>query len=181
MQGNGVNLQGFVSNISCLTNLLETLESWTASLDNRNMLGVDTVYLDYQKGIWSSTTQTTVTKVEDIRDRRSYTRFDIFLFNWSPHDIFNQRPDIWRFTVSFWSTLRFSNRTHPISHICQRYSSSCRLPNQAFCWRQEGLVTNTKFRRSSVPPEWPVKCMWLVVQMATQLQCPKSVNVCISV
>ena len=40
---------GFVSNRSCLSNLLEALESWTASLDNRDKIGVDTVYLDYQK------------------------------------------------------------------------------------------------------------------------------------
>ena len=39
----------FVSNRSCLTNLLETLESWTALLDNPDMIGVDTVHLEYQK------------------------------------------------------------------------------------------------------------------------------------
>ena len=42
---------GFMSNRSCLTNLLETLESWTAStLDNPDMIGLETVYLDYAKG-----------------------------------------------------------------------------------------------------------------------------------
>ena len=33
----------------CQTDLLETLESWTAKWDSPDMLGVDTVYLDYQK------------------------------------------------------------------------------------------------------------------------------------
>ena len=40
---------GSVSNRSCLTNLLETLESWTASLDNTDMIEVDTVYLNHKK------------------------------------------------------------------------------------------------------------------------------------
>ena len=40
---------GFVSNRSCLTNLLEALESWTASLDNPDMIGVDTVYLNIKR------------------------------------------------------------------------------------------------------------------------------------
>jgi len=32
---------------SCLTNLLETLESWTRILDNG--FGIDVIYLDYRK------------------------------------------------------------------------------------------------------------------------------------
>jgi hypothetical protein len=38
---------GFVSGKSCLTNLLETLESWTKALDEG--FGIDVLYLDYRK------------------------------------------------------------------------------------------------------------------------------------
>ena len=38
---------GFRSGRSCLTNLLETLENWTAALDEG--YGLDVVYLDYRK------------------------------------------------------------------------------------------------------------------------------------
>ena len=38
---------GFTKNKSCLTNLLEALESWTRILDNRG--GVDVIFLDYSK------------------------------------------------------------------------------------------------------------------------------------
>ena len=38
---------GFTRNRSCLTNLLETLEDWTSSLENGH--GLDVLYLDYQK------------------------------------------------------------------------------------------------------------------------------------
>jgi len=41
------NQHGFVNGKSCLTNLLETLESVTKSLDNSD--DVDVIYLDYQK------------------------------------------------------------------------------------------------------------------------------------
>lgn len=40
---------GFVSKRSCLTNLLETFESWTSSLDDKEVIGIDAVFLDYQK------------------------------------------------------------------------------------------------------------------------------------
>jgi hypothetical protein len=42
-----VHQHGFMSGRSCLTNLLETFESWTEALDKGN--SVDAVYLDYQK------------------------------------------------------------------------------------------------------------------------------------
>ena len=38
---------GFVSDRSCLTNLLEVLEAWTRILDSG--YGVDVIYLDYKK------------------------------------------------------------------------------------------------------------------------------------
>ena len=38
---------GFMTGRSCLTNLLETLESWTRILDNG--FGIDVIYLDYRK------------------------------------------------------------------------------------------------------------------------------------
>jgi Reverse transcriptase (RNA-dependent DNA polymerase) len=38
---------GFTRKKSCLTNLLETLEDWTASLEEG--YGVNVLYLDYQK------------------------------------------------------------------------------------------------------------------------------------
>jgi len=38
---------GFMSGRSCLTNLLETLESWTRILDAG--YGIDVIYLDYKK------------------------------------------------------------------------------------------------------------------------------------
>ena len=38
---------GFTRKKSCLTNLLETLEDWTESLEEG--FGVDVLYLDYQK------------------------------------------------------------------------------------------------------------------------------------
>ena len=41
------NQHGFVKKRSCLTNLLETLGSWTKTLDGRK--GLDVLYLDYQK------------------------------------------------------------------------------------------------------------------------------------
>ena len=41
------NQHGFVKKRSCLTNLLESLESWTKLLDEGK--GLDVLYLDYQK------------------------------------------------------------------------------------------------------------------------------------
>jgi len=38
---------GFKKNRSCLTNLLETIEDWTRTLEER--FGMDVLYLDYQK------------------------------------------------------------------------------------------------------------------------------------
>jgi len=38
---------GFVARRSCLTNLLETLEKWTKTLDEG--YGIDVLYLDYRK------------------------------------------------------------------------------------------------------------------------------------
>ena len=38
---------GFTDGRSCLTNLLESLESWTQALDER--FGIDVLYLDYRK------------------------------------------------------------------------------------------------------------------------------------
>ena len=38
---------GFMPGRSCLTNLLEALESWTRALDEG--YGVDIIYLDYRK------------------------------------------------------------------------------------------------------------------------------------
>ena len=42
-----VHQHGFLRGKSCLTNLLETLEAWTKSVDDGS--GVDVVFLDYQK------------------------------------------------------------------------------------------------------------------------------------
>ena len=38
---------GFTKGTSCLTNLLETLETWTRLLDDG--YGIDVIYLDYKK------------------------------------------------------------------------------------------------------------------------------------
>ena len=42
-----VHQHGFVQGRSCLTNLLQSLEDWTFSLDNGHE--VDVVFLDFQK------------------------------------------------------------------------------------------------------------------------------------
>jgi len=41
------NQHGFAKGRSCLTNLLETFENWTAALDEG--FGIDVIYLDYRK------------------------------------------------------------------------------------------------------------------------------------
>ena len=41
------NQHGFLEGMSCLTNLLETFEDWTTTLDE--VCGLDFIYLDYKK------------------------------------------------------------------------------------------------------------------------------------
>ena len=55
---------GFRRGRSCLTNLLETLESWTQALDNG--YGLDVVYLDYRKAFDSVPHQRLLEKLKDF-------------------------------------------------------------------------------------------------------------------
>ena len=59
---------GFQRGRSCLTNLLETLESWTQALDDG--YGLDVIFLDYRKAFDSvpqRTTSTAIGKAQGIR------------------------------------------------------------------------------------------------------------------
>jgi hypothetical protein len=53
---------GFMSGRSCLTNLLESLESWTAALDEG--YGIDVIYLDYRKAFDSVPTRRLMEKLK---------------------------------------------------------------------------------------------------------------------
>jgi len=55
---------GFRKGRSCLTNLLETLESWTQALDDG--YGLDVVYLDYRKAFDSVPHQRLLQKLKEF-------------------------------------------------------------------------------------------------------------------
>ena len=53
---------GFLSGKSCITNLLETMDSWTHSIDNKQP--VDALYLDFQKAFDTVPHQRLIRKLE---------------------------------------------------------------------------------------------------------------------
>ena len=64
---------GFMKKKSCIINLLKTFESWTEALDNG--LGLDVIYLDYQKAF------DTVPHIRLITKLKWYS-FDDGLVSW---------------------------------------------------------------------------------------------------
>ena len=58
------NQHGFIHGRSCLTNLLETLESWTKLLEEG--YGLDVIYLDYRKAFDTVPHQKLITKLNSI-------------------------------------------------------------------------------------------------------------------
>ena len=58
------NQHGLIHGRSCLTNLLETLESWTKLLEEG--YGLDVIYLDYRKAFDTVPHQKLITKLNSI-------------------------------------------------------------------------------------------------------------------
>jgi len=75
---------GFVKGRSTLTNLLETLESWTKILEEG--LGLDIIYLDYRKAFDTVSHHKLLTKLAKFRAGKQTVKVDRTFSDWQTNE-----------------------------------------------------------------------------------------------
>ena len=112
---------------SCLTNLLESFEEWTAALDDH--YAVDVIYLDFKKAFDSVPHQRLLGKIKSYGiEGNIFKWLSSFLHNRLQRVVLNGTSSHWAQVKSGVSQLRFSFRTFIIYSI---YNND--LPDNVTC------------------------------------------------